>query len=303
MITGVGGFIGRGLARFFARRGVAVYGVGSHGVDNAPVGDLKSYHQMRLPDADFGALVASVRPDLLIHCAGSASVPHSVTDPRTDFLNGPVLTWEVLDAIRLYAPACKFVFLSSAAVYGCPERLPVCELDPGRPISPYGSHKLQSEAICREFHDLFGIQTVSARIFSVYGPGLRRQVVWDLCHKAIKHRRVEAQGTGRESRDFLHVQDLCEALALLEQKAPLQGGVFNIGSGCETSIKNLADSIVQSLGIDCEVAFSGRLPAGTPLNWRADISALRGLGFEPKISMQKGISDYVEWCKVGLGCS
>jgi UDP-glucose 4-epimerase len=297
LITGVGGFIGRALARHFTRRGAVVYGVDSQAEDQAELPCLKAYWQMRLPDTDFGRLIGSMRPDLVVHCAGSASVPLSVTDPRTDFFSGPVLTWEVLDAIRLNAPGCRFLFLSSAAVYGCPDRLPIGEEDPVKPISPYGAHKLQSEAICHEFSNLFGVPTASARIFSAFGPGLRRQVFWDLCQQAVTHGRIKAQGTGNESRDFIHVQDICEALAVLEEKAHFAGEVYNLGSGRETSIRELADAIVRNLGLECEVEFSGQIPAGTPLNWRADTTALKELGFVPTISVEDSLRDYVEWCR------
>ena len=263
--------------------------------------DLAEYARMRLPSEDLGKLLGRVRPDLVVHCAGRASVPLSVKDPRTDFLNGPVLTWEVLDAIRLNAPECAFLFLSSAAVYGCPEKLPVSEACAPRPISPYGAHKWQSEMICAEFSNLFGLRTASARVFSAYGPGLRRQVLWDLCHKAITEGRIEAQGTGEESRDFLHVLDLCKGLATLAEKASLTGEVYNFGSGQETSIRALAEMVAGALKLDCEISFDGRLPKGTPLNWRADISAIRKLGFTPEVEIQSGVSNYAKWCGFELG--
>ena len=301
LITGVSGFIGRHAARFFNRRGAQVLGVDSNPEENAPMADLAGYARMRLPSEDLGNLLGRVKPDLMVHCAGRASVPLSVKDPRTDFLNGPVLTWEVLDAIRLNAPECAFLFLSSAAVYGCPEKLPVSEACAPKPISPYGAHKWQSEMICAEFSNLFGLRTASARVFSAYGPGLRRQVLWDLCHKAITKGRIEAQGTGGESRDFLHVRDLCEGLALLAEKAPLAGEVYNFGSGEETSIRALADMVVGALRTDCEIAFDGSVPKGTPLNWRADISAMRNLGFLPKVGIEEGVRSYAEWCGMELG--
>ena len=301
LITGVSGFIGRYLARFFTQRGHDVHGVDSNAEEHAPMGDLNSYAQMHLPSEKLGLLIANLQPELVVHCAGRASVPLSVSDPRTDFFSGPVLTWEVLDAIRLNAPGCRFIFLSSAAVYGCPAKLPVNEGDALRPISPYGAHKWQSEGICREFSHLFGVPTASARIFSAYGPGLRRQVLWDLCHKAITHGRIEAQGTGAESRDFIHVSDICQGVALLAEFAPLVGEVYNFGSGEETSIRGLVHMIVQALGFDCPCEFNGKVPTGTPLNWRADISALCKLGFEPKVAIADGIHSYAQWCKGELG--
>jgi len=301
LITGVSGFIGRHAARFYNRRGAEVYGVDSNPEEGAPMSDLSGYARMRLPAEGIGNLIGRLRPDLLLHCAGRASVPMSVKDPRTDFFNGPVLTWEVLDAIRLNAPECAFLFLSSAAVYGCPERLPVSEANAPNPISPYGAHKLQCEIICKEFSNLFGLRTASARVFSAYGPGLRRQVLWDLCHKAITKGRIDAQGTGEESRDFIHVLDLCEGLALLVESAPLAGETYNFGSGEETCIRSLVEIVIDALGLECPIAFDGRLPEGTPLNWRADISAMCKLGFMPKVGILEGVGNYANWCGFELG--
>ena len=301
LITGVSGFIGRHAARFFNRRGAEVYGVDSNPEEGAPVADLAGYARMRLPNEELGKLLGRLQPNFVLHCAGRASVPLSVKDPRTDFFNGPVMTWEVLDSIRLNAPECAFLFLSSAAVYGCPVELPVAETSLPKPISPYGAHKLQSELICAEFSHLFGLRTASARVFSAYGPGLRRQVLWDLCHKAITKGRIEAQGNGDESRDFLHARDLCEGLALLAERAPMSGEVYNFGSGEETSIRNLAELVVRALRLDCEIAFDGCVPKGTPLNWRADISAMKALGFLPKVGIEDGVRSYAEWCSIELG--
>lgn len=300
LVSGVNGFIGRNAARFFNSRGFTVHGFDVGPQEHAPLGDLAAYHQLRLPSEDFGNLLDRVEPDLMIHCAGRASVPLSVTDPRTDFYSGPVLTWEVLDALRTQAPRCKFVFLSSAAVYGSPGRLPITEGDKIQPISPYGSHKHMSELIGQEFASIFGLRVASIRIFSAYGPGLRRQVMWDLCHQALQKGRIEAQGTGNEGRDFIHVRDICEALAIVAAKAPMEGEVYNLGSGQETTIHDLAGLIIRSLGVSCPVGFAGVIPPGTPLNWRADITRLSALGFRPTVDIPQGVASYATWCRAEL---
>jgi UDP-glucose 4-epimerase len=210
----------------------------------------------------------------------------SVTDPRTDFFLGPVLTWEILDSVRLNSPNCKLIFLSSAAVYGSPQYLPIDESHSMTPVSPYGYHKWQSELICREFTEMHGMQVASARIFSAYGPGLKRQVVWDLFYHAITRGVINAQGSGTESRDFIHVADVCAALETIFLRAAFNGESYNVSSGEETTISELTGLIRESVAPDCVVNFSGAVPPGTPLNWRADISRLRELGFSPKIKIK-----------------
>jgi UDP-glucose 4-epimerase len=300
IITGASGFIGRNLARHFSRKGWQVYGIDSNAEESAPMADLKGYYAIRLPSDKLGPIFQSIQPDLCVHCAGRSSVGLSVSDPRSDFFSGPVLTWEMLDAIRLHASRCRFVFISSAAVYGSPEHLPISEAMSPHPLSPYGCHKWQSELICQEFSGIYGLQVAVARVFSAYGPGLRRQVVWDLFHQAMTHSRISAQGTGMESRDFIHVSDLCLALETIAKNAPFCGEPYNVASGQETEIAQLATMISASAAPGCEIHFNGKLPPGTPTNWRADIAALQKLGFSPAIKIQDGIRSFGAWCRAEL---
>ena len=300
LITGAAGFIGRQVVRHFAGLGYKITGVDCVPEENAAWSDGQ-YYQMSLPDPKLGALLDRCSPDLCVHCAGRASVALSVSDPLSDFSAGPVMTFELLNALRLHAPRCKVIFLSSAAVYGNPESLPVTESHPSRPVSPYGFHKLQSEIICREFSEVYGLKTASLRIFSAYGSGLRRQVVWDICRKAFSPGVMKLQGNGTESRDFVHVEDIVRAIDQVAGKAPLAGEVYNLGSGAETTISTLVKLIFKSLNLERVCEFDGKVPPGTPLNWRADISRLQSLGFKPSISLEDGLASFTAWCKADIG--
>ncbi len=276
-------------------------GLDAANVEQAPGANLCSYEQLALPSPRFGEILRERRPDLVIHCAGRTSVPLSVREPYMDYQSGPALTVSLLEAIRLEAPATKFIFLSSAAVYGCPIRLPISEMTELAPISPYGYHKWQCELLCREYQQSFQIPTCSVRIFSAYGPGLRRQVIWDLCAQAITQGRISAQGSGSESRDFIHVMDIVSAVRCISEKAPLCGEVYNVASGEETSVRSIAELIVAALDETIPIDFSGTVPAGTPLNWRADIAKIKKMGFSPGVQIKKGISQFVRWAEAELG--
>jgi UDP-glucose 4-epimerase len=300
LITGAAGFIGRHVVRHFAGLGYKIAGVDCVPEENAGLNDGK-YFQMSLPDGKFGVLLESCSPVLCVHCAGRASVALSVSDPGADFDAGPIVTFELLNAIRLHAPNSKVVFLSSAAVYGNPETLPVTEMHAPRPVSPYGFHKLQSEIICREFAGVYGLKTASVRIFSAYGPGLRRQVVWDVCRKALSPGRMKLQGNGTESRDFIHVEDIARAIKQVADSADMRGEVYNVGSGFETPIAALVKLILKSLNVDRACEFDGQIPPGTPLNWCADNSRLQALGFKPSVPLEDGLSSFAAWCKAEIG--
>jgi UDP-glucose 4-epimerase len=222
-------------------------------------------------------------------------------DPYSDFYGGPVLTFALLASLRDLQPECAFINISSAAVYGNPSELPVKEGAPIRPISSYGFHKWQSEIICQEYASLWGIRTASARIFSAYGPGLHRQVIWDIIYKILTQPEVLLQGTGQESRDFIHVQDIAQGVNVIVNNASMKGEAYNLASGSETKIKDLATLIQARLNAQVEIKFSGELPAGTPINWKADIQKINVLGFSPQMTLEKGINDFIEWARREIG--
>lgn len=300
LITGVSGFLGRALARYFSGQGASVFGTDRLAAENAPLADLQAYAALTLPEARFEKLLDDWRPQVVIHCAGHASVPKSMEDPVTDYQGGPALTFYVLDAIRRMAPRCGFVFLSSAAVYGNPGKLPVSEDHPLQPISVYGYHKWQGELICKEFASVYGLRTVSARIFSAYGPGLRRQVMWDIVRKALTCSTVQLEGTGQESRDFIHTEDIVQGLEIIINNAVMQGEAYNLASGQETKIADLAALLLDSLDIKSNIVFSGQSPSGVPRNWKADIGLMGTFGFAPQMSLGNGVRNFAQWARSQL---
>lgn len=301
LITGVAGFIGRYVARLFFQEGWEVIGIDNSPPENAPLANLSSYHSLRLPNLALNNIFDQKRPKVCIHCAGRASVGLSLSDPMADFYTNTVLTFEILNSLRLYSPECRFIFLSSAAVYGNPQSLPVKETQPPTPLSPYGFHKLQCEQLCQEFTQIYGIPTASLRIFSAYGSGLRRQVVWDICSKAITQHKVTLQGTGQESRDFIHVIDIAQALMIVANFAPMTGEVYNLASGEQVAIASLAQLILDNLDYQGKLEFDGIIPTGNPINWQADLTKLNNLGFEISIPLERGIQNFVTWCRAELG--
>lgn len=295
LITGVSGFIGRVLARYFHKRQVRVYGIDRAAPDQAPLSDLYHYEQVNLPSSLLPQFLADWRVDAVIHCAGRASVPAAMQDPYADYVDGPVLTFELLEALRKSLPECVFLLLSSAAVYGNPQHLPIAEDAPIKPISTYGYHKWQSETICAEFSSVYGLKTACARIFSAYGPGLRRQVVWDIINKALTQPVIELQGNGWESRDFIHVSDIASGLDVILHHSPLNGDTYNLASGVGTSIEFLTSMIVKKMSFGGSIKYSDILPPGTPRNWTADIQRISNLGYKPMIGLDEGLSSYIIW--------
>jgi len=298
-ITGVGGFLGRYVAGHFAREGWRVLGTDDLPPENVRLGQI-TYRRMTLPNAALRDWWSESPPDVLVHCAGRASVGLSLDDPLADYRSNAVMVFELLETLHEVAPRCRFLLLSSAAVYGNPASLPVTEESSVAPLSPYGFHKRQAELICEEFSRVYSLRTACVRIFSAYGPGLRRQVVWDICEKALRDVSLVLQGSGHESRDFIHAADVAAALHLLATAAPCHGEVYNLASGRETTIAELAGRIIEALGRASVLEFDQRPTPGNPLNWRADINKIGRLGFAPSISLEQGVKAVAAWCSAEL---
>lgn len=301
LVTGVAGFIGRWVARYFSQMGWVVFGIDAACAENAPVPSLEGYASLKLPSPQLSELIRGWQPDVLVHCAGRASVEMSMTQPGEDFQGNTVVTFEVLEALRRNAPNCRFINLSSAAIYGNPAKLPISETQPPAPISPYGFHKWQTDILCQEYATAFGLHTSSLRIFSAYGPGLRRQVMWDICNKAITLGRLSLHGNGEESRDFIHAQDIARALETLATASSLPGQSYNLGAEREVTIRELANLILAKLSLDFVPEFDGQLGDGIPRNWRADISRLKALSYSPGITLEQGVGQFTAWCQSELG--
>jgi UDP-glucose 4-epimerase len=307
VITGAGGFLGSHCARWFLNEGCAVVGIGRGAPSGVWLEPGVQYLRWNLPDSRWDELISQRQPELCVHCAGRSTVAVSLEQPWSDFADGPLLTFALLEGFRLRSPLTRFVHMSSAAVYGQPARLPVAETQSPQPISPYGYHKWQSELICQEFARLFGLRTASLRVFSAYGPGLRKQVVYDICQKLLAGTAGDLQGTGTETRDFVYAADVAQAAWCVAQRAPMQGETYNVASGVETAIRALAERLAERL-IDrrgsgsaaarsdaSSLRFSGELPRGVPNRWQADINRLTALGYQPRVPLTEGLSHTTQW--------
>lgn len=302
LVTGCTGFLGRHLVSFYKQElGECCYGIGSASPENAPHFHLHKYSQITLPSPTVPDLVAELKPSLLIHAAGRSSVPLSVSNPIDDYQSGPPVVLQLLDSIRLYSPDTKFIFLSSAAVYGDPLVVPTGEDCPPRPISPYGYNKLQSELMVTEYARLYGVRAASARIFSAYGPGLKKQFLWDFCIKAVSGlQHIELYGSGNETRDFIYAKDICRAIECIHRMAPLSGEQINVCSGESVSISTLALKLASALAVDVDISFSGSGLHGSPSFWQGKTNLLESMGYVPSVGLEEGLVRYVQWFLANL---
>lgn len=287
VVIGSKGFIGSYCKDYFEKLGHVV--VGCDVVDsNEP-----NYYVIKNQSSDFEKLFDNV--DFCINAAGSANVSYSYQYPEKDFELNVSLVINILAAIKAKCPDCKFINFSSAAVYGNPNELPIKEGAEVKPLSPYGYHKLLSEKLLAEYHHFFSLKTCSLRVFSAYGPGLKKQLFWDIYQKTLSQTSVNLYGTGAESRDFIYISDLVEAVECVMIRAEFKGETINVASGTETTIEKAASLFLESFKSGKQLLFSGEEKSGDPKNWRADISILEKFGFTPKIDINKGIEEYAFW--------
>jgi UDP-glucose 4-epimerase len=223
-------------------------------------------------------------------------VPPSIEDPAGDLGNNAGVTLDVLEAVRRGSPETPVVYTSSAAVYGSPTELPISEQTPIAPVSPYGVSKYAAEQYVSLYARLHGLRTASLRLFSVFGPGQRKQVVFDLIAKlAADPDRLEVIGLGSELRDFVFVEDVVAAAIAVMERAPLTGEAYNVASGCGITIGELAGHVADLLGLAPVVSYTGEVRPGDALHWVADISRLRALGFAPAVSVRDGVRRVAAW--------
>lgn len=291
LIIGSKGFIGSHCVTYFKSKGFTIY--------QADVNDSteKKYYKIERHNSDFSLAFKEQQFDVCINASGSAHVGFSFENPSKDFELNVVNVQKILVAIRDYNSSCKFINFSSAAVYGNPQSLPITEKSICKPLSPYGFHKLQSELLLTEYHKFFGLNTCSLRVFSAYGPGLKKQLFWDLYQKSLKKGLVSLFGTGSETRDFIYIDDLLLTIDLVIQKSAFQGVIYNVANNIEISIEKAAQIFINAFCPNKKLAFNGEIKIGDPTNWVADISKLALIGYKQNVSLEIGLKQYSRWLK------
>lgn len=288
LIIGAKGFIGGHLVATMAER------CELHTADI--VGEPTDRHWLISSQApDFHSLLNMLLPDVVVNCSGAANVGLSFQDPHADFQLNTGLVHSLLEAIRTRSPSTRLINLSSAAIYGNPQAIPVAETAPHAPISPYGWHKLAAENLCREYTQCFDVRTLSLRPFSVFGPHLRKQLFWDIFQKSRRSNQIVCPGTGNETRDFIFAKDMAESIAMCIEHAEFDGQAINVANGEGITIRHAAETLLAAVEWPGELTFSGVVRDGDPLYWTADISRLKALGFSPAYRFESGISELAKW--------
>lgn len=295
LITGGAGFIGSHIAEELVKKGeVVVFDNLSVGKkENIPKrcdfieGDIRNENQLKKAMKDI---------DIVFHNAAFVSIRASFDKLREEIDANGIGTLNVLN-VAVENNAKKIIFASSMAVYGEPKNVVVNESDSIKPLSPYGLSKLRGELYCKLFKEQFGIEYVALRYFNTYGirqtPSPYVGVTTIFIKQALEGKPLTICGDGKQTRDFVSVKDIAKA----NIKAAFSdvNGIFNVGSGKETSVNQIADRIIEILG--GEKKNIGE-PPGEISRICADISkAKKYLGYTPKGDILEELPELIEWWK------
>jgi UDP-glucose 4-epimerase len=295
IVTGAHGFVGRHVARKLGRKGYTVFGIG-HGRWSRE--EWAQWGMTEWLSADI--TVKNLHrfnhlPQLVVHCAGSGSVSFSQQNPALDFERTVTSTIQVLEYLRTAAPGAALVYPSSASVYGNSTASPIHEMTALAPVSQYGIHKLIAEQMIRSWSQRYAIPSAIVRLFSTYGPGLRKQLLWDACGKLAVGDTL-FMGTGDEVRDWLHVEDAAELLMLAADHAQVSCPTINGGSGEGVKVRVLLECLAEALlGQHTTVSFSNLQRMGDPSAYVADITSACRLSWRPERPWRSGVAEYVAW--------
>lgn len=242
---------------------------------------------------------ATAGADVVVHLAAQSGVAPSVEDPRTDCRVNVLGTLNCLDASR-QGSVSRFVFASSGAAVGEVEP-PLHEDLLARPVSPYGASKLAGETYCGCYHATWGLETVALRFSNVYGPGSahKNSIVAKFFRRALQGKTLEIYGDGGQTRDFIYVGDLVDAVRRAATASDVGGERFQIATNRETSVIEITELILDALaeaGLeDVDVQHTDPRTGDVRENY-ADISKARELlGWGPSMELEDGLRETLEW--------
>lgn len=312
LVTGAAGFIGRHCCQALLEAGGEVTGLDNvdpfydRALKERAVAELRGQPRFRFVEGDIrdGSLLGPLVEDLevVVHFAARAGVRPSIEAPALYTSINVDGTGNLLDACHR-AGIRRVVFASSSSVYGDDTPVPFREDAPAvAPVSPYAATKRAGELLCHVYHHLYGMRIAALRLFTVYGPWQRPDLAIHRFTRLLSEGRpIEQFGDGSSERDYTHVDDIIQGVlgALRWTEAPEPGfEIFNLGESRTIRLDRLVALIAGALGVEPVIEQRPPQPGDVRRTW-ADISKAQSLlGYEPAVTIESGIRDFVDWyCK------
>jgi UDP-glucose 4-epimerase len=288
LVTGSSGQLGSFIGELLAD----VYDVSGMDIRPAVVAGLRHFSGDITRPADVRQAVSGM--DVVVHCAAQVSVERSLEDPVSDAETNVIGTINLLHECAARKVG-RFVYVSSAAVYGNPVRVPLDESHPTQPMSNYGASKLAGERFALAYASSHGMDVVAVRPFNFYSGRADPKspysgVITRFVERVREGRPPVIEGDGLQTRDFIHARDVASFVALILTREDVSGQVYNCGSGQATSVLALARTVAEAGSLDVEPEFTAPRK-GDIRHSLADISKAKGLGFSPRISLRDGITE------------
>ncbi|WP_425616627.1 NAD-dependent epimerase/dehydratase family protein [Anatilimnocola sp. NA78] len=311
LVTGGAGFIGGHLCRALAAAGyeriVVLDNFNSYydpQLKRDTADELAVLPQLKIVEADFcdapamQQLFAAEQFQHVIHLGGSPGVPYSVKHPEEVVLNNVQGTLSLLEAARDY-PVERFLFASSSTVYGQGAKAPFVEDAPlGIPASPYGVSKRTAELLGLNYFHLHRVPFTSLRFFNVYGPRLRPELSLAVfARKILAGESLPLFGDGSVLRDFTHVSDICRGIVSSLTAPNIAGECLNLGHDQPVSIRQLIALIEQAASQKAIIDYLPPRGEDLPLTHADLTKSRRLLGYEPRVEIEAGVREYVEWLR------
>ena len=304
-VTGGAGFIGRYCVKSFLEKNyeVTIFDNFSNSSKNMISSLLDDGVQLVEGDITIQDEISNVISghDLVIHLAAKIGVENSIKFPKETFLTNVDGTINVLNACVKHEIK-NVIAASTAAVYGEPENpnIPISEDQKTSPTSPYAESKLKMEELIQSFSKKHNLNSIILRIFNVYAKGQSPEyagVITKFLDKISKNEPLEIFGDGSQTRDFVAIQDVVDAFQIsIEKLKGKSGSIFNIGSSKYTTIKSIAELMINLSGKKIDVKYSKQKEGDIRNSW-ADITlAKKYLGYTPKIELAVGIKNLIKFC-------
>jgi UDP-glucuronate 4-epimerase len=308
LVTGGAGFIGSHVCEQLLRSGHAVWAFD----------DLNDFYDPRLKRANLDELRALAKPfafvqgdltdrgavdglfgavkfDQVIHLAARAGVRPSLQQPALYQRVNVEGTVNLLEAARVRGVR-KLILASSSSVYGVNAKVPFSESDPiFRAISPYAASKLACEALGHVYHHVYGLDVVMLRFFTVYGPRQRPDLAIHKFARLISAGKpIPVFGDGSTARDYTYITDILEGvLACTRQDFGYE--IFNLGESQTVSLEHLIELLEAALGKKAAIDRQPPQPGDVPITCADVTKARAGLGYQPRVKIEHGISLFVDW--------
>tara|TARA_B100000579_G_scaffold25171_1_gene17729 strand:+ start:23251 stop:24234 length:984 start_codon:yes stop_codon:yes gene_type:complete len=312
IVTGAAGFIGFSLCRELLKKKVDILAVDNFNEyyslelkesrynllmhESKECDNFFSFKRLDLTDKNaLEKVMVDFKPSIVCHLAAQAGVRYSLENPQTYVDNNINATLNLLEISRKIGVK-DIVFSSTSSVYGLSDNVPFSEgtkLD--SPISPYSSTKLACEALCHTYHYLYGIRFRILRFFTVYGPWGRPDMALFIFTKSIiENKPIKVFNSGDMKRDFTYIDDIIAGFLLAIDKS-YDFEIFNLGFGKTVKLENFIDILERNLGKKAIKKYFPLQPGDVPATW-SDISKAREmLGYNPKVDVSLGISNFVNW--------